>query len=214
MESNEELFNQIYPLACRYLHADTENADEAFFDDLKRYFSILAEVTNFKAYYQFISIGEFFSLADEKTSEDLSFYLDDCENAVVIASTLGLGVDSKAARLMKDDMAGAVIFDALASALLEIKTDEFEEGLDLGPHTFRFAPGYGDIPIELNDILIDSLSLQKRIGLSKTANSLMIPQKSMIAVCGIGKAMAPVCGHCPRLNSCSLRKENLRCYSC
>lgn len=215
MESKEELFNQIFPLACLYMQVDSKKADSEFRESCLNVFSSLLEVENFKAYCQFLSMEELFSLGGEymQEGEDLSFYLDDCESAVIIAATLGIGIDSEASKLMITDMSKAVVFDALASAFLENQTNEYEESLNLGPHTFRFAPGYGDIPLELNDIFIDSLSLTKRIGIGKSSNHLMLPQKSIIGICGVGKALAPVCGHCPRLNSCSLRKDNLRCYS-
>lgn len=215
MDSKEELFNQIFPLACKYMRADADKSDSEFRESCLDVFSYLLRSENFKAYSQILSIEEFFSLDKEysQVSEDLSFYLDDCDSVVLIAATLGVGIDNEASKLMFTDMSKAVIFDALASAFLEIQTNEYEDSLNLGPHTFRFAPGYGDIPLSLNDILIDSLSLTKRIGIGKTSNHLMLPQKSIIGICGVGKALAPVCRHCPRLNSCSLRKDNLRCYS-
>ena len=66
-------------------------------------------------------------------------------------------------------MSSAVIYDALASSYLEYLTDEYEESLNLGEHTFRFAPGYGDIPIKLNYIILDALSISKKIGIYKAA---------------------------------------------
>ena len=146
-------------------------------------------------------------------SEDLTFYLEGCSEAVIFATTLGVNVDAYSKKLQANDMSTAVIYDALASALLEFYTDEYEDGLNLGAHTFRFAPGYGDIPIELNYIIIDAFSISKKIGIYKASNNMMLPQKSMITFCGMGKEVAPTCAHCVRLKNCSLRKENLRCYN-
>lgn len=216
MDYSEELFNRILPNACKYMRADINNLDGDFMAKCQSVFLMLRESEHFNGYSRYMSVKDFFRLIGHysEVGEDLSFYLDGCENVVIIAATLGLFVDSKSARLLVNNTSEAVIFDAFASALLEAKTDEYEDALELGPHTFRFAPGYGDIPVEINDILIDGLSLQQRIGLNKTSNHLMLPQKSIIGICGIDKTLAPLCGHCPRLSSCSLRKENLQCYSC
>lgn len=213
--TNEEIFNLIFPSACKFMHADISCADKDFTDKSLRIFDTLVESSSFKAHYEFFDISDLFKTCAPfaEMSEDLSFYLSDCSQAVVIGVTLGVGVDVLSRKMAQKNLSDAVIYDALASSYLEYLTDEFTENLCLGPHTFRFAPGYGDIPLEINDILIDSLRLSSRIGINKTANNLMLPQKSMITVLGIGKSMAPVCGHCPRLNSCSLRKENLRCYN-
>ena len=147
------------------------------------------------------------------SSEDLCFYLDGCNDVFVFATTLGVDVDAQSKKIQAKDMSKAVIFDALSSSYLEFLTDEYEESLNLGEHTFRFAPGYGDIPIKLNYIIIDALSISKRIGIYKASNNMMLPQKSMITMCGLGKKTAPTCAHCIRLNSCSLRKEGYRCYN-
>lgn len=213
--SKEEFFNLIFPSACRYMHADISCADKDFKDKSISIFETLTESAAFKAHYEFFDISDLFAACSPyaETSEDLSFYLSDCSQAVVIGATLGVGVDALSRKMSHNNLSDAVIYDALASAYLEYLTDEFTEALCLGPHTFRFAPGYGDIPLEINDILIDSLRLSTRIGINKTANNLMLPQKSMVTILGIGKSIAPVCGHCQRLNSCSLRKDNLRCYN-
>lgn len=212
---NEEIFEWIFPVACKYMGGDSSVANETFIQKAKELFPILLSAQNFRSYFEYISIDDFFKMTSPTagSSEDLSFYLDDCDQVVGIFVTLGIGVDNMSNKLQHTSMSDAVLFDALASAFLEYKTNEFEESLFLGPHTFRFAPGYGDIPLALNTLFIDAFSLTKRIGICKTGDGLMLPQKSMITFCGIGKSLAPVCGHCPRKNGCSLRKENLRCFS-
>jgi hypothetical protein len=173
------------------------------------------ENVRFKGQHEYISVEDLMNVDKELTgkSEDLSFYLEGCTEAVVFATTLGVNVDAYSKKLQSRDMSLAVIYDSLASALLEFYTDEYENGLSLGAHTFRFAPGYGDIPIELNYIIIDALSISKKIGIYKSSNNMMLPQKSMITFCGLGKEVAPTCAHCIRLNNCSLRKEGFRCYN-
>lgn len=213
--TKEEIFNRIFPLACRYMRADVLKIDKEFSDKAFEAFKLLTKDVRFKGLDETVKTVDIFNLQPELTgrSEDLSFYLDGCEEAVIMATTLGVDVDSHSKKLQATDMGFAVIYDSLASSYLEFLTDEFEKELDLGEHTFRFAPGYGDIPIELNYIIIDSFGISKKIGIYKASNNLMLPQKSMITMCGLGKQSVPTCRNCIRLNSCSLRKDNLRCYN-
>lgn len=215
MNSNIDLFNQIFPVACRYMRMDADRIEDSLKDKCKGIFDELMEYVVFKAYDLHVPVNDLYNLTGLKTgdSSDFDFYLNDCKDSIIIAATLGIGVDNHAKKMQRTDLSGAIIYDAMASALLEQLTDNYEFDLNLGPHTFRFAPGYGDIPLEINELIIDALALTKRIGINKTSDFLMLPQKSMITICGIGKTMAPTCGHCARLKSCSLRKDNLRCYS-
>ena len=212
---NKEIFNRIFPTARRYMRVNPLLVDEEFNLKSFKVFETLMENVRFKGQHEYISVEDLMNVDKELTgkSEDLSFYLEGCTEAVVFATTLGVNVDAYSKKLQSRDMSLAVIYDSLASALLEYYTDEYENGLSLGAHTFRFAPGYGDIPIELNYIIIDALSISKKIGIYKSSNNMMLPQKSMITFCGLGKEVAPTCAHCIRLNNCSLRKEGFRCYN-
>ena len=212
---NKEIFNRIFPTACRYMRVNPLLVDEEFNLKSFKVFETLMENVRFKGQLEYISVEDLMNVDKELTgkSEDLIFYLEGCTEAVVFATTLGVNVDAYSKKLQSRDMSLAVIYDSLASALLEFYTDEYENGLSLGAHTFRFAPGYGDIPIELNYIIIDALSISKKIGIYKSSNNMMLPQKSMITFCGLGKEVAPTCAHCIRLNNCSLRKEGFRCYN-
>ena len=212
---NKEIFNRIFPTACRYMRVNPLLVDEEFNLKSFKVFETLMENVRFKGQHEYISVEDLMNVDNELTgkSEDLIFYLEGCTEAVVFATTLGVNVDAYSKKLQSRDMSLAVIYDSLASALLEFYTDEYENGLSLGAHTFRFAPGYGDIPIELNYIIIDALSISKKIGIYKSSNNMMLPQKSMITFCGLGKEVAPTCAHCIRLNNCSLRKEGFRCYN-
>ena len=214
MEKNE-IFNRIFPTACRYMRVNPLKVDEDFNQRSLKVFDSLLENVRFKGQHEFISVEDLMNVDKELTSksEDLTFYLEGCKDVVIFATTLGVNVDAYSKKLQANDMGLAVIYDALASALLEFMTDEYEDELNLGSHTFRFAPGYGDIPIALNYIIIDALSISKKIGIYKASNNMMLPQKSMITICGLGKEVAPTCAHCIRLKSCSLRKDNLRCYN-
>ena len=213
--NDKEIFNRIFPTACRYMRVDPIKVDVEFNDKAFEAFEMLMDNVRFKGQHEFMSVKNLMGIDTELTSQssDLSFYLEGCKDVVIFATTLGVNVDAFSKKLQANDMSRAVIYDSLASALLEFMTDEYEESLNLGAHTFRFAPGYGDIPIQLNYIIIDALSISKKIGIYKASNNMMLPQKSMITFCGMGKEVAPTCAHCIRLKNCSLRKDNLRCYN-
>ena len=49
-------------------------------------------------------------------------------------------------------------------------------------HTFRFAPGYGDLPLALNKPLSRVLQIDKKIGVTLSAGGLFIPMKSMLGI--------------------------------
>ena len=79
--------------------------------------------------------------------------------------------------------------------------------------TARLCPGYGDIPLALNEPLGAALSLP-RIGLYVKAGGALSPQKSMIGLIGIGDVGQPKsCGSCIRSNDCEYRKRGERCYA-
>ncbi|NLC44698.1 MAG: Vitamin B12 dependent methionine synthase activation subunit, partial [Clostridiales bacterium] len=51
----------------------------------------------------------------------------------------------------------------------------------------RFSPGYGDLPLEIQGPLLESLDAKQLIGVTLTNAYLMLPQKSVSAFVGIGK---------------------------
>ena len=79
--------------------------------------------------------------------------LSGCQEAILLAVTLGPQIEQLLMRREVTDMADALIMDACASAAIENVCDHFEfdlreqlerEGKFL---TDRFSPGYGDLPL-------------------------------------------------------------------
>ena len=167
-------------------------------------------------------------------SKDLKKLFSGCHAVCVLATTLGVSYDRYVRRIMNGNMSHGVVLDAASSAYLECKTDLFEEELNLGPHTFRFAPGYGDLDLALNVPLLKAIRGDKKIGITHTASGLFVPQKSMLGVIGIydeaaGGGMAgsdksagngtstgngdPACATCAGKEDCSLRKRGGSCVT-
>ena len=157
-------------------------------------------------------------------SKELAKLFASCHSVCVLASTLGVAYDRYAKRIMNGNMSHGVVLDAAASAYLECKTELFEEELNLGPHTFRFAPGYGDLDLSLNVPLLKAIRGDKRIGITHTSSGLFVPQKSMLGLIGLGGnsvtgpesgsdgALATdLCRSCARYKDCGLRARGARC---
>ena len=51
--------------------------------------------------------------------------------------------------------------------------------------TPRFSPGYGDLPIELQRDFLTLLDASRKIGLTATESSMLVPSKSITALIGI-----------------------------
>lgn len=152
----------------------------------------------------------------ELKSLELAAHLTGCEEAFLMAATLGSGVDLLLRRLEKQDMSRAVIAQAAAAALIEEFCDRVEEELALqAPGLFlrpRFSPGYGDFDIACQREFLQRLDTARRIGLSMTDTCMLIPSKSVTAVIGLA-ADAGGChrGKCSRCGNtgCPFRQEDI-----
>ena len=154
---------------------------------------------------------------------DLARHLQGCDKALLMAATLGSEIDKFLRRLELTDIASATAADALASVLLEQVCDEWEseqrplfeaKGLYL---TGRYAPGYGDCPLDLNDELCLAVDSVRGCGLAVTPQHLLTPRKSTTAILGI--ADHPVtgtragCATCHLKETCSFRKRGTTCFN-
>lgn len=156
----------------------------------------------------------------ENAGTDLQRHLEGCDEVVLLAATLGTGVDSLLRRLELTDIALACAADAMAAVLLESVCDDLENSLRAAlPEgrwmTGRYAPGYGDCPLELNDELCLAVDSARGCGLTVTPQHLLAPRKSTTAILGV--ADAPVtgalagCAHCLLRETCAYRKRGTTC---
>ena len=142
---------------------------------------------------------------------DRSFRM--CDACEVVGITLGAEAERLVRYYALIDMARMSVLDAMLSAWVEECCDESERQFITEMRTARLCPGYGDIPLALNEPLGAALSLP-RIGLYVKAGGALSPQKSMIGLIGIGDVGQPKsCGSCIRSNDCEYRKRGERCYA-
>lgn len=140
--------------------------------------------------------------------------------AVLFAVTLGAQVDRLIQRTQAGNMYDAVILDACASAEVERICDNTEHEIirqmlrDEEFLTMRFSPGYGDVPIEDSEKIIEALNATKNIGLSLTRSKMLVPLKSVTAIIGISEKREPRskgCGGCTIKDSCRYRRRGEFC---
>lgn len=208
--------------ALRYMGASGWQPDQATTDLLdKAEKKILAAATP-RAAVRRLSRAVF-PPKDMDCGADLARHLQGCDGVLLMAATLGAQVDSLLRRLELSDIAMAAAADALSSVLLEQVCDELEaewrahftaEGLYL---TSRYAPGYGDCPLELNDELCLDVDSVRGCGLAVTPQHLLAPRKSTTAILGI--AAHPVtgtlagCTTCHLRETCTFRRQGTTCFA-
>lgn len=148
-------------------------------------------------------------------SRNLLRNLKGCRRVYLMAATLGIGPDRLIARASAVRMSDAVIYQAVAAAMIESYCDEVNEsirreagrdGLYCRP---RFSPGYGDFRIEHQHDLCRLLDTSRRIGLTVTESCLLAPVKSVTAVIGLSDTPQPChrrgCEECKKTD-CAFRR--------
>ena len=143
----------------------------------------------------------------ELTGNDIKRHLKGCTSAVVMAVTLSGEADKLIRQTAVTDMADSLAVDCLCSSAVEQACDIAEKEIFLvieAPYrTWRYSAGYGDFPLDIQKDLLYFLNAQRRIGLTVTENSLLIPAKSVTAIIGISEN--PV-GHGKRgCETCSMK---------
>ena len=155
----------------------------------------------------------------ELSGNDILRHLDGCERCILMAVTLGVEADNLIRITQTTDMSKAIILDACATDMTEKLCDFVQNEIKKeNPFiTHRFSPGYGDMPLECQADICRILDTYRKIGLSVTENSLMIPRKSVTAIIGISKKSPKSslmgCEICPMNNTCEFSKEGKSCDS-
>ena len=125
-------------------------------------------------------------------SADLARNLTSCGEAILFAATLGPEVDRQRRTAAVTSPTKALILDAMGTAGIEAVCDDLcrrfaaeHPGRKLRP---RFSPGYGDLPLDFQRTLLGVLDSQRKAGISLSESLLMVPQKSVSAIVGLGES--------------------------
>lgn len=121
-------------------------------------------------------------------SYDLAKALKGCNEAYILGVTIGIGADRLIQKLAVTSPAESFITDALASAAAESLCDYADNILRKeGEKPFRFAPGYGDMPLSYQPAVLEALNADYTLGIRLNGSLLMTPMKSITAILGIKK---------------------------
>jgi len=145
--------------------------------------------------------------------------LKDCEKVVLFCATISNGADKLIRSAQVSNMAEALVLDSLASVAIEQVCDEVEKIIRSAyPNmysTWRFSPGYGDLPITTQAEFLNVLNAPKRIGLTTNSSFILTPSKSVTAIVGLSKT--PIirknrnCEDCNIAETCAYRKNGSHC---
>ncbi|MGN0690434.1 MAG: methionine synthase [Oscillospiraceae bacterium] len=212
--------------ALRYLACNNEKAREDLAPLIDECEKELLSVLSPKFTYRYFDI----SFSDKKVylkdtdiffeGNDIFSHLDSCRGAYLIAATLGSGVDRLIRKLQIENMAKAVVTDALASAAVEevcaLAENEIKNRSEKGFFTWRYAPGYGDFDINIQKDFLSLLDAQKKIGLYTSDDTMLLtPIKSVTSVMGVSDTPLPPkkrgCITCNMKDSCAFRKRGSHC---
>lgn len=125
-------------------------------------------------------------------SKKLARFLEKCPEALFMGATAGEPIMSAITeRMNKDNFFAAVVYDATASemvdAALSWMMSYFNRQLSRDGKrllTRRFSAGYGDFALENQKEIYEQLQM-KNLGVTITPERLLMPEKSVTAICGI-----------------------------
>ena len=115
----------------------------------------------------------------------------DGREAVFLCGTIGAAFDTWQRRLSALSAADAFLSQQIGLEAVEKAMDELEkkakveveaEGRKMLP---RKSPGYGDLPLSLSRTILNELDATRKIGVSITDSNLLVPSKSVTAICEI-----------------------------
>lgn len=149
-------------------------------------------------------------------SKDLYKVLKDCNKCILMAATLGMDIEKDIKKYSYTELTKGIIIDSCGTTAIEEVCDKVQDEIkntilkDGQYLTFRYSPGYGDLPIEKNIEILNILNGQKEIGLTITNSGIMIPRKSVVAIIGISdkniKHSRKSCSSCNNKNTCKFKK--------
>ena len=115
---------------------------------------------------------------------------------VYLCGTLGAAFDAWQRRLAALSGADAYFSQQIGLDAVEREMDRIEaearasisKGETLMP---RRSPGYGEMPLSLSREIVDRLEATRRIGVAVTDSDLLVPSKSVTAICEVRRAQCP-----------------------
>lgn len=153
------------------------------------------------------------------SGEDIKKHIKYCNKIILFAATIGIDVERQIRIAGVKNVSDSVIMDSCASTLIEAVCDNIDTKFRLknvGKYlTFRFSPGYGDLPISTQREFSHILDTGKKIGLNISESGIMIPRKSVTAIIGVSDIKIdnkkPSCNQCNNFKACRFLRRGVRC---
>lgn len=149
-------------------------------------------------------------------------HLEGAQAVGVLAVTLGMSNERELKHLSLTDHMAHILLDAASTTLVERAADASEsylvaEAADRRLYTnFRFSPGYGDLPMDTQPVLLRTLDATRRLGITLTPTLLMTPTKSVTAVAGMfptrQRSTHGNCERCALADFCTIRPTGRTCH--
>ena len=139
---------------------------------------------------RFLSEEHFFVGDLEIHSRYLGRNLGGCEEAYMMAATLGMGTERLLRKTSLTNVGEHMYYQAVAAAMTDTWCDWVNDRLleesrasGFGLRS-RFSPGFGDLSLELQRDFMRILEMQKHLGITLTDGLMMLPTKSVTAFIG------------------------------
>lgn len=122
--------------------------------------------------------------------ESIARHLRGCAHAALMAVTLGPSSEMVLRREAAVSATGGMLADACASSLVEQAAGVLNEFVDEAAvrrgcvATWRFSPGYGDLPLSVQGPFLEALDAGRTLGMTLTAANMLVPSKSITAIVG------------------------------
>lgn len=158
------------------------------------------------------------------TGRDIYRHLKDARYAAVLTVTLGMRAERRLRVLSTQSPLEGAVFDAACSALVESAADALNHEIEDAAAAaglscnWRFSPGYGDLPLDVQPSVLAALNATRLCGITTTPTSLLMPTKSITAFIGLfeGEPRAAdtvrSCAGCRVATGCGFRAHGLRCW--
>lgn len=121
-------------------------------------------------------------------SKALNKVFDGSNECILLAATLGVGVDRLILKTAGRSAHDAFVIDALADAMIESLCDRAQMSLctDISTQP-RFSPGYADLPLSFGKEILLLTDAERTLGIKLSESGMMLPKKSVNAIIAINR---------------------------
>lgn len=213
----------------RYLGHKGQNIDSSMEVLIDECIKEIKEISNIKKIYEIFHIKvnennvEVLDTNLILYGESIRTHLSKSDKCALMVSTIGLDVEKRINYYKKTNLTKAIVLDACATAYIEEVCDEVEKEIGTIANienkniTWRFSPGYGDLPLDIQGKFLQVVQATKKIGVTASSHNLLFPRKSVTAIIGFVdkkiKLKNRSCLNCNNYETCLYRRDGGSCGS-